>query len=416
MRFPLVPLSPLKVYLTLEFTTSLLFALAFTAQAVYFIQTARLDPLQLLLVGAVLEGTCLLLEVPTGVIADAYSRRRSVLLGYALLGSALLVIGAFPVFAAILLAQVIAGAGYTCLSGATTAWLADELGEDHLPAALLRAAQAGRIGGLIGIAACALIASVSLQLPLLLAGLGLLLLSGFLTLTMTEHGFVRPKRSERPGSLRDMRSGLERGLRAVRARPGVLALLLAAAVFGASTEAWDRLWELHLLAHFTLPALPFLGPVAWFALIGAGHQLLSLTLTATLWRHLEAAAQARPDRLLMLLTALGMAAAVLFALAGSFALAIAALWLAGVVRGLYGPVYDAWLNRGLESGSRATVLSLASQADALGQIAFGPLMGLLAKAASVQVALLMVAVLRAPNLWLFARAARPVRPLPGAQD
>ena len=37
-----------------------------------------MDPLQLVLVGTVLEGTIVLLELPTGVLADSYSRKLSI--------------------------------------------------------------------------------------------------------------------------------------------------------------------------------------------------------------------------------------------------------------------------------------------------------------------------------------------------
>jgi predicted MFS family arabinose efflux permease len=64
-----------------------------------------------------------------------------------------------------------------------------------------------------------------------------------------------------------------------------------------------------------------------------------------------------------------------FALAGQFWFAVAAFLVAGVLRGVYNPLYHTWLNQGLDSRSRATVISIAAQADALGQVAGGPAVG-----------------------------------------
>jgi DHA3 family tetracycline resistance protein-like MFS transporter len=56
---------------------------------------------------------------------------------------------------------------------------------------------------------------------------------------------------------------------------------------------------------------------------------------------------------------------------------------------------------------RATVHSLNAQADALGQIAGGPLLGWLAlAAASTRPAMLAVAIILAPSLYLYLRTIR----------
>ena len=53
---------------------------------VYHLEVVQLDAFQLVLVGTVLETSCFLFEIPTGVVADLYSRRRSVLIGMFLYG------------------------------------------------------------------------------------------------------------------------------------------------------------------------------------------------------------------------------------------------------------------------------------------------------------------------------------------
>ena len=110
------------VYLVLESATALLQATVWTTAAVYFISEAHLGPLQLVLLGTVMEVSILVFEIPTGIVADAVSRRRSVLLGTTLMGAALVLTGALPSFPALLGAQALWGLGYIFTSGATEAW------------------------------------------------------------------------------------------------------------------------------------------------------------------------------------------------------------------------------------------------------------------------------------------------------
>ena len=82
------------------------------------------------------------------------------------------------------------------------------------------------------------------------------------------------------------------------------------------------------------------------------------------------------------------------------------MWLRGAGQAFAGPIQAAWLNRNLESGTRATVLSMNGQADAIGQVAGGPPLGALASWASIPVALLVAAVVQAPSVLAFLRVRR----------
>lgn len=121
-------LSSYAVYLILSGATAFFFAVFGTLSLVYRFQTAGLSPFQLVLIGTVLELSVFIFEVPTGIVADLYSRRRSVIIGMFLVGAGFVLEGLFPIFATMLLAQVIWGIGITFESGPKEAWIADELG------------------------------------------------------------------------------------------------------------------------------------------------------------------------------------------------------------------------------------------------------------------------------------------------
>jgi len=396
-------LSPLAAYLACTGAEALAFRLVFTVQAVYCVQELQLTPLHLVLIGTVLEAACFLLEVPTGVIADTYSRKLSVILGCVFLGASFLLIGSVPAFAA----QVIAALGYTCLSGALNAWITDETSESTVGALFLRGSQVARVLGILGIIAAALLGSVSLQLPILTGAVIMLALAVLLAVRMPEQNF---RREQHGYSLSGMTGTFLHGVRAVRARPLLLTLLLVAALYGASTEAYDRLWEYHLLQSFTFPAWPGMKPVTWFAAIELAGLLLGLLVTGVLRGRVDTAGTTGIARSLATLTAVGMLGALAFAFAGHLWLALAAMWLVDLARGIYGPLYDAWLNQGLGARSRATVLSIAAQADALGQVAGGPALGYLGNVSGVRWALAATALLRLPTLLLFTRGLRAERP------
>ena len=59
------------VYLIMSFCSSLFFTVCFTVNLIYQATVVNLDPLQMVLVGTVLEITTFVLEVPTGVVAEA---------------------------------------------------------------------------------------------------------------------------------------------------------------------------------------------------------------------------------------------------------------------------------------------------------------------------------------------------------
>src|SRR5215211_4665440 len=94
---------------------------AFTLNLVYQVEVVGLDPMQLVLVGTLMEAVCFVAQVPTGVIADLAGRRLSVVSGYLLMGGGLLLWGLVPSYMAILLANVVRAIGAVCVDGAQEA-------------------------------------------------------------------------------------------------------------------------------------------------------------------------------------------------------------------------------------------------------------------------------------------------------
>lgn len=402
-------LAPYTIYMIIQGAMAVLFTMMGFISAIYRVQTAGLNPLQLVLVGTALELSVFVFEVPTGVVADVVSRRLSVIIGYALIGAGFIVEGLFPVFGAILLAQIIWGLGYTFTSGAEDAWLADEIGEERLTQTYLRASQMGRAGSLLGIIISVGLGSMALSLPLVASGAGIVALALFLALFMPETGFHPTPRGERT-HWQNMTDTLRDGLRLVRGRRMLLLILGISLFFGLSSEPLDRLWEAHLLENFVFPQWDGLQqPVHWFGLMSVTTLLVGLGLTEFIRRRVPADRLEVAIAAQLALNAVVVATVILFGLAGSFGVAVIAIMTAQVFRGASHPLYMAWINRQIEPRVRATVLSMDGQLNAIGQVAGGPVLGALATAVSIPAAMVGVGILMLPALLFYGIAWRWTR-------
>lgn len=397
---------PTRTYYVLNGVATFCFTLSFTVNMVYLATEVGLDPLQLVLVGTVLEITCFVFEVPTGIVADLYSRRTSILIGFALIGAGLL-LQTVPLFVAILAAQVVWGVGYTFTSGAAQAWITDEVGEHRVAHVFTREQQVKLAAGLAGTLVAGLLSLLDLVLPMVLSGLGFLALTGWLLRVMPEHHFTPTPIGQRE-TFQHMAATFRAGIRLARSRPVVKGLLLVTVFIGLASEAFDRLWLVRIVQDFPLP--PLLGADnvgSWFALFGLAGSALAL-LASLLGDRLGLArlGAVRPGRVLAVLGAVHVLCVLGVALAGSLVLLLAALWLRGAVYAVAAPVEAAWLNRELRPEIRATVLSMNGQVNAIGEVLGGPPLGALASRTSVATALVVSAGLLSPVVAIYGWLGR----------
>ena len=385
---------------------SFAFAAGWTMAAAFFVRELHMSPLELVLTGTALELGYFLFEVPTGIVADTYGRRRSVLVGLVLVGAGFVVTGLAGSVGVVIAAAAFTGFGWTFVSGAEDAWLYDEVGGEAVGGAYQRGAQAGRVGSLLGLGAALGLALVDLRVPIVAGGATLVVLAGVLALLMPETGF-RPASRDELGALRGMvRTGAE-GTRLIRARP-LLLLMVGIAFFGGlSKEGFDRLGEAHFLLDVGMPKLAGLDPVVWFAVLGAGMLVLAIAVAQPLVRRFERLDRAAMARTLLLLDATMIASTLAFAFTGAFALAVGAYWAINVARSLAGPVYSAWVNSNVDdSRVRATVISMTNLGDSVGQWGGGPALGAIGNVFGIRAALAAGAIVLVPALGLYGRAIR----------
>jgi len=403
-------LGAVPVYILLIGGGSFFSTLVFTVNLIYQVQIVHLNPLQLVLVGTILEGTAFLFEVPTGIVADVYSRRLSIIIGAFLLGIGLALQGVVPKFGVILLAQVIWGIGYTFTSGATQAWITDEIGIARANPLFLRASQFELIASIVAVAIATAIGNVSLQAPILIGG-GLYFVMGVvLVVVMPEHGFTPTPRAERT-TWQVMGGQLKSGVSLVRRSHVLLTILGIMAFSGAATESYDRLSTDHFLTNFAFPTFAGWKPVVWLGIFSIVGRLVNIGAFEIIRRRLDTNSHRAVARALTISTALLVVCYLGFALAGNLALVAIASTGVWMFRRINNPLQTAWINQHVDSGVRATVLSISSQADAVGQIAGGPVIGYVGLLASVRAALVVGGGILTPALLLYAQTLRRADPL-----
>ena len=407
-------LSASTVWYAYEAAASFLWALPFTVTAYYFVTEVGMSPLELVLVGTVMELSVFLFEVPTGVVADTVSRRRSIVVGNVVMGVAFVFVGAAADVWPILVGYAIWGLGWTFTSGAMDAWLADEVGEERLTGVYLRGAQVSRAFSVLGMLGSVGLALVDLRLPILLGGIGTVCLAAFYAGWMPETGFQPAPREER-GTVGHMVATARTGARLVRSRPALLAILGVAAFVGMWSESYDRLWQAHLIDDVGLPSFGGLDPVVWFGVLGVVGTLVSMVVAAPVGRRLQHASTTRVAGTLTWLYVSLAVSSFVFALAGSLWLALLGSYGIFVTRQVSGPLFTAWLNRSVDDSTvRATTLSIVNQADAVGQWAGGPAIGALGTVTSIRVALVAATACLLPAVGFLRAATRHDAPAAAA--
>jgi DHA3 family tetracycline resistance protein-like MFS transporter len=391
------------VYLFIEFSASAFFSMMFVTMSLYEATVAGLTPVQLILVGTALEISAFVFEVPTGIVADVYSRRLSIIIGYVLMGLGFLVEGLFPAFLPILLAQVIWGLGYTFTSGATQAWITDEIGEDDANKLFLRATQVGLFASLLGMGGAMLIGANNVALPILAGAAGVTLIGITLMFIMPETGFHPTPREDR-NTWQHMWHTFKQGATAVRSRPRLMSIVFIGLFYGLYSEGFDRLWVKHLLDNFELPVIFGNNQVAFFAVLRVGGTLLTILAARFVEKRVDSTSPLAIGRAVLLVTGIISVALIGFALSQLILLSLGLYLVISVLRNVHIPLQTAWINQKLDPQVRATVHSMFGQVDAIGQMLGGPIVAVIASVSSAVASLVTSGLLLTPALFFIGRA------------
>ena len=356
----------------------------------------ELPSLQLVLLGTAMELALLLAEVPTGVVADAYSRKWSVVIGFIGVGVAQVIAGVVEGFGSLVAAQVFWGVAYTFRSGAETAWVTDELGgAEKVEPLLLRRARLQLVVSIFSIAGGALLARLtSLSTSVVISGIVLVATGGALAATMRETSFTATATlASLAGSVHSLRTTLTAGARAAWSRRSLRTLVLVLVLGGLAGEAVDRL-DIRRLDDLGLSSE--LDEIVIVGIIAAVEAALGAVVLWWSQSRLLGVRVTTGLGAMLLVSAVGVAALGLVAV---LPVAAAGLIVQGGIRSAAQPLATTWTNAHAPSEVRATVHSFVEQANSLGEIGGGILLGTIAALSTVPTAMAVsVALITAAGL------------------
>ncbi len=350
--------------------------------ALYLVVIADLRPFQFVLIGTFQGITVVIAEVPAGVLADAVSRRLSLVIGHVVMGIGMSMAGLVTAFPLLVISQCLWGLGWALSSGADVAWVTDELDRpDLIDSVLVAQARWDLIGTPIGIVTFGMLAWwSSLSVAIVLSGVAMVLLGIVVVARWPETGFQPADAGQRAGQSVAI---LRRGLALARVDRVIMTVLIATLLVNGSAEVYGRLLN-HRLVAIGMPTHP--DPIVWFAAMSLVGVLLGALVLGAVEARIAGLGVAM--RTYVGSCALGVVGVLLFANAPSVAAAVTGSIL---VSGISLPVIRTagviLVNRRTESSVRATVHSLLSQAENAGEITLGMSLALLARATSTAVAL-----------------------------
>ena len=358
------------------------------ALTVFWIVELDLSPARLILLGTVLEATVLLSETPTGVVADLVSRRRSLILAQVIMAVSFVWAFATTNYWIVLSAQAAFGFGWTFRSGADTAWVTDELKgrgtvtDDDVEKLLL---QKHRWGMFVSLLVGPLTVAVGWFWSVRAVGVGIgiiyLLIGGWMALAMTEDHFT-------PGKERDagFRQTLREGLGVIRRRPRLRVLVIVTLLVYSGSEVFDRLRFVHFLDNAGIgdinesgEALVAIGILFWVTAIGG------IIANRASEHYLDAGKGV--VRIAVVLLAIAAIGGLLAAATSAVVVIGLGFLLQDSVREAVWPVMEGWANRDAPNEVRATVHSLMGQTISVGEIGGGLLLGAVAEATSIPLAM-----------------------------
>jgi MFS family permease len=384
--------------ITAYLVTSGLFTLAASliwAVNTLFLLGAGLNIFQAMVVNATFTAAQLVFEVPTGVVADTLGRKKSLLIGIAIIIVSTGLYVATPRLgwgmAGFIVGSTLLGLGFCFQTGAGDAWLVDALDATGWAGPKDRVFAWGGMtfsaAMLVGTLAGGFLGQVNLALPYVLRAVSLLLSFVATALMMREVGFEpRPLMTSRFGAetRKIFDAGVRYGVRNAAFRP-----LLVASLLGGVFQFYGfYAWQSYMLKLLGLNLVWLVGVVQAISSLGG---ILGNALVPWIRGDSRRAEGPRTDPAPTILVWASVASSALIAGIGAVGAASAKpgwgpmlvasfLWvLWGVAFGIQTPVYRAYSNSLIPSGQRATILSLDALCADGGAAVGQPMLGAVAQ-------------------------------------
>jgi MFS family permease len=359
----------IRVFLVTEGILSACRGFIFPIYVLYF-RTFDVSLFGVALLAAVFEATILVAEIPTGLFADRFGRKPSVIIGFTLFALSGAVFTLFRQLEGFILGEILFGLAEAFISGAGEALAVDSIPTEERDGILTRLFTVrSRIR--IGLTAVFMliageIFSLDARLtfhPVFFGGVAGAIASAFFV-TDRHHapGISRP----------DFFAPIKLMFRRLKGVALLRTVFVISLVANFSFEGADQYWQVLAGEYDRFP-------VAWFGVITAAGALLAFLLVGRAVKRFSGTL-ALPA-LILLVT--GVAISTMPNIPAAALPVLLVLYFIG--RELIAPLFSITINRAIESEGRATFLSAYNLTCSMGEVAAGLVVGMIASSLGIPV-------------------------------
>ncbi|KPL02682.1 MAG: hypothetical protein AMJ90_05165 [candidate division Zixibacteria bacterium SM23_73_2] len=359
-----------RVYYITQFITAIFWGSVIPVYVLYF-RHFDLNLFQVAFMAAIFESSILIFELPTGLVADIYGRRISLLLSALVLFFGGLVFIKFPTFFGFIIAEITVGVGYTLKSGAFEAWIFDSLKHEGKEKDAKEVFSQGKryqtAGELLGMILGGYIGFWSINFVWYPFAFGSLATFVFLFLAMREEYWEKAK--EKIKVFKQIKDTIQKSLEVVRQKKLILALVVLGIFSSFSFETISQFWQVHFSENLSVAT-------SYFGWIVAGSSLLVILLVNKVSKFSEFF---KKETTLLLILKIGFFISFLIiAFTYNPILTIIFFILLHGFEGFSAPIFLDIFNRHIPSEQRATLLSFQSMTGSGGEVLAGLFMGFFA--------------------------------------
>ena len=331
-----------------------------------------------------------LFEIPTGIFADTYGRKKSILLTYALIVVAAFFYFFSTSFSVLLLGSIIAGLALTFTSGAFDALIVDSLDlsqrEHERNKAFVRLGIMTSLGLILGGVAGSVIAYFDLRyIWFFQAIIGVL--SFFIGWSFIEEKFIRSEQQvEQRSFIKSFTEKLKQPLLSVIKSKNILLLFFVSMIIVLAEAFYLIGWPIMLKDILSIP-------VHYFGIIASAAT--AFFLIGSLVAEKYSLKKGTINTIILSLIFMGIFY-LLFGFSTSILLSLTSFFLIDFFYGGFTPLFYSLLNKFIPSSQRATILSVygltASGTSGFGQVLAGGLLVVMAAPSVILIASILVLV------------------------
>lgn len=354
----------------IQFLSSFAFGAIIPVYVLYY-RHFDLNLFQIALVAAVFEASILICEMPTGLIADIYGRRISVILSSVTLFISGLIFINYTNLYGFIIAEAILGLGETLKSGALEAWLVDSLKHQGKDEKVKYAFSEGKRfysgGRLLGFVGGGYLGSLNIRYiwhPFVIVFLITFL---FLIAFMKEEYDL--KRSPSAHIMKSIKNTITQSLKVIRTERIIYALLILVFFFEFSLETISQFWQVHFSENLLIKTQYF----GWIIAVSSFLVILFVNRITKLYESLK-----KETTLLIMIKAGFGLSLLIIALTYNPIVAIVFFIIIQTLEGFSSPIFLDIFNKYIPSEQRATLLSFKSLTGSSGEVLSGLCIGVIA--------------------------------------